>query len=391
MAPEEHLSQYACEVARRDTGASLGWLEPSTLAITLRLNGAAEVRATFDASHPAAANLDVYRRVLRVYRRRTGIGPMNQRSVVFAGHIHDLEDAGDADGRETVEVVARDAFEAFIRRYQPWASSYATAGSPGQLYDAVAYLVSDANISAEDPLGLDVVYPHGITGVVPVGPGWPLGTWSWDRHEPMAQAFRRMQEPDAGTGFYFTMKYAGAVGASLGGLWICLTPGGLSTPGAGGAPSPRLEYGRGTLQNVASYRAQRVPPVNSVIAVGEEGLAYKSDHEASGADYGLWPTLVSFPGETTPARLDVLGRGAWQPYPLDSIRLELPAPDPADLGPWTPMLWDDLDVGQGIPVLIRGARRTVSGTATIREATVTVPASGVEHLSSLVLDLANVS
>jgi hypothetical protein len=391
MPPLEHLSQYACEVARRDTGASLGWLEPTSMTITLRMNGPGEVRASFDAGHPAAANLDVYRRVLRVYRRRPGIGPQNMRTVVFAGHIHDLEDSGDRHGLERVEVVAKDAFEAFIRRYQPWASSYATAGSPAPLYDAVAYLVSDANISAEDPLGLDVFYPHGIANVSPVGAGWPLGTWSWDRHEPMSQAWRRMQEPEQGVGFYFRMIYAGSGGTSLGGLRIALVPGHLASPAVGGSAIPRLEYGRGTLANVAGYRAQRVPPINSLIAVGDNSLAWKQDHEASAADYGLWPTLASFPGETTTARLDTLGRGAWQPYPLDSIRLDLPLPDPDNAGPWTPMLWDDIDIGQGVPVLIRGARRTITGTATIREATVTVPASGVEFISSLILDLPGTS
>lgn len=390
MAPLESLSQYACEVSRRDTGAALGWLEPTSLEITLRLNGAGECRATFDAAHPAAANLDVYRRVLRVYRRRPGLGPQNSRTIVFAGHVHDLADVGDADGRERVEVTARGAFESFIRRFQPWASSYATAGAPASLTGAVQQLVGDANISAEDPAGLDVTYLHGVGAVVAVGAGWPTGYWSWEKHEPMAQAWRKLQEPEAGTGFYFKEVYAGSGGTTVNALWICMTADGLATPAIGNIRE-RLEYGPGTRGSASGYRIERVPPINSVIAVGENGLAWKNDSESSGADYGLWPTLVSYPGETLTSRLDLLARGVWQPFPLDSIRLTLPPPDPDDLGPYTPMLWDDLDIGQGVPVLVRGARRDVSGTATLREATVTVPPAGAEYVSSIVLDLPNAS
>lgn len=390
MAPLESLSQYACEVSRRDTGAPLGILEPLSLEITLRLNGPGECRATFDAAHQAAANLDVYRRVLRVYRRRPGLGPMNARTVVFAGHVHDLADVGDAHGQERVEVTARGPFEAFLRRYQPWASSYATAGAPASLTGAVQQLVNDANISAEDPAGIDASYLHGISAVVAVGAGWPTGYWSWEKHEPMAQAWRKLQEPEAGTGFYFREMYAGSGGTSIAGLWIGIAADSLSVPAIGGIRE-RLEHGLGTRGSASGYRIERVPPVNSVIAVGENALAWKTDSESSAADYGLWPTLVSFPGETLTSRLDVLARGVWQPFPLDSIRLTLPPPDPDDLGPFTPMMWDDLDIGETIPVLVRGARRTVSGDATLREVTVNVPPAGAEYVSSIVLDLPNAS
>jgi hypothetical protein len=386
---------WALEVVDR-FGVAKGILAPVGFSVTSRLNGVSELRMSVEPSSDGAKALEQYSRVIRAWRRPPGAFPSNPGRIIrFAGHVHDLGDAGDADGSETCEVVARDPFAAMIVRYQPWESSWGTPSVPAPLNGAVVQQVADLNISAEDPGGIDASYPHGLS-VVTVGAGWANVNLSWSKHTPAEAMFRALQEGEAGTqGFYWTVKpndpiinAAAAAAGTIAYLWIAVAPGSLS----GVATSrPRLEYGPGTLNSVASYQARRLPPINSVIALGANGISWKNDSESSGATYGLWPTLVSYLDVDTTAKLDVLARGVWHVFPGDLISVELPAATDPAAAAAAPMLWDDFEVGDSLPVLIRGARRTISGNALVREATVAVDAEGNERLSGMVLDLAGVS
>lgn len=386
-------AQWALEVADR-VGAAKGVLEWESLQVTQRLNGTSELRAEVDPTSQGAKALEVYSRLVRAWRRPPGALASGNpgRLIRFAGHVHELEDTADADGTEGCSLVAKDPSAAMLARFQPWHSGW----GPAPLNGAVSQLVGDLTISAEDPAGLDASYPHGLT-VSAIGAGWPTVSLAVEKHTPGEQAFRSMQEGEAGTmGFYWTVKpidpiinpatVAGGVHASM---WVAVAPGSLS---AVPPPLPRLEYGLGTLRTLAAYRARRVPPVNSVIATASgTGLTWKNDSESSGATYGLWPVLASFADVDTTARLDALARGVWHVFPGDTISIDLPeVPDPATAAQ-APMLWDDFEVGDSLAVLLRGTRRTVSGTALVREATVTVDAEGTERLTNLVLDLAGVA
>jgi hypothetical protein len=185
------------------------------------------------------------------------------------------------------------------------------------------------------------------------------------------------------------MPAAFPVGGTLAHMWIAVNAADLSQ--LPGVAKPALEYGAGTRGAITSYSVSRVPPINSVIATNGKGLFWKNDFEASGVTYGLWPTLVNFPDAETTTELDALARGVWRVYPVDSIAAQLGGlQDPAARGAAL-MLWDDFDLGDAVPVYIRGARRTITGTATVREATVEVDAEGAERTASIVLDLAAVA
>lgn len=375
------VQQYAFEVTDR-AGVTLATLQPLSARLTLRLNGTSEATLTLLASDGGAGALEVYSSVIRVWRR-SGDSLTGVRAVRFVGHVHALREDGDPDGLETVEVTARDPSAAFLARYQPWDSSW----GPNTLAVAVAGLVGDANISAEDPAGLDATYGHGM-GVLAVGAGWPSSTWAFTRNQPMTEAFRSLQEGDVGSqGFYWTVRgEAFVTGGILATMKIAVAASDLS-PLAAGAQRPSLEYGPGTVNNVLGYSVDRVPPVNSVIAIGAGGISWKNDSESSGATYGLWPTLVSYPDVDTTARLDALARGVWHVFPVDAITVSPAWPQDPEARAALPRMFDHFDLGDSVPVLIRGARRTISGTCMVREVTVGLDAEGTERTTSLVLDL----
>lgn len=379
MAGEVDSGRWVVEVLNL-AGVSQGWLDVQDLRVTARMNGISECSGTVLASSPGAAALDVYRAVIRAWRRN-GSDLTGVREARFAGQVHGLREVGDADGLETVEFVARDPLAAALQRFQPWNSSW----GPTTLDVAVAGFIGDLAISAEDPAGLDATYPHGL-GVVALGGGWPSGTWGFERRRKGEDLFKLLQEGDAATqGFYYRSRPRTSTGTTYADLLIALAPATLSSLAAGVTRTP-LEYGAGTRGQIASYAVDRVPPVNSILAVGAEGLTWLIDSESSGAAYGLWPEQFSWTEETTTARLDVLARGVWRPFPTDSIQVELGWPADPRAREALPKMWDDFDLGDSLVVYIRGARRTVSATALVREVTVEVDAEGTERTTGLVLD-----
>lgn len=380
--------QYAVELVRRSDGVTLAALDPTEFAITRRMHAAGDCRMTLDARSPGAASIDVYKTIIRIWRRRADFRD-TVRSIVFAGHVHEVHDEGDEDGNETLTVVARDPWANVERRFQPWNSSW----GPAPLHTVLAGFIGDAAISAEDPAGLDATYGHGLAVTNMTALGWPTVTKGFDARKPIPELFRMLQEGDtASQGFYWTVvPHTVADPNIVGVMRVALTPADLASVVTYGGGGRQLEYGPGTQGTVARYSADRIPPVNSVLAVGKEGLSWLINSESSGDVYGLWQTEVSYGEVTTTAELDALARGVWQPFPADSIKVEPAWPRDPDSVANPPMGFDDFEVGSSLHVLIRGARRTIEGDFMVREFTVSIDVDGVERTTSITLDLPNAS
>lgn len=364
------------DVVYAPTGDVLGQLQAENMRIVDRLNGGMELTATVRAELAGGTDLGVANRIVRAFQRDT---PTGDRVLRFAGHVHEpLTDTGDADGGEYVELIAKSPWALMAYRYLDtnggaWGYSATDAGA------IAADLIARARefYPPPPPYTIPDESEHGLGATVFATVNRDRG---YDAGQPIGEAIAALAAIE--NGFDFIER---PVDPWTWPVFSRLVIGDLATV----VEDVRLEYGEGTVANVAGYRIDQMLPVNSIIATGAQDVRVQVFDEASIAGYGLWTRTISHPTVTDLGTLTAHANAALRPVPVDLVAVDLAGPQPvaADLGRF-PRYWTEFQVGSILRVYIRGARRTLDVDALVREATVEVDAEGAERVVGLVLEVA---
>lgn len=370
--PSGDPARWLLDITNR-AGVVVAQFEPQSFRITDTLNVGMSMEGIARADAPGAASLSVQERVVRAWRRTSGGGVGVERTLRFAGHVHaPLTDTGDANGAEMVQFIARDPFAALAWRY---VSSHLSWGDESQdVYVDIGVIASDlAGAATEYEPGVDpflITSDHGLR-VTQVQPS-VSGANGVDPGKQFAEAIIQLAELE--TGFWFRIE-ALEMGAGFGAMKIYAPLPGVARNAA------RFEYGPRTLANLSSFRVDTQMVINAVSVFGGNNIVVKVFDQDSIDQYGLWETTLNFSDVYDPRALRAHGNEAMRPDPVQTFSCEV-----ATGAPSAPMLWDSFNVGDSVPLYIRGERVNVDRMVTVTSATVEVDENGDESLASLVLE-----
>lgn len=358
-------ARWAWELCGLD-GTPVAALTPSAASVTRKLNDPGEVSIELRADTVGALEVRSTSHIVRGWRGVDG----GARVLRFAGVVSSVVGAAATGAADTVTVAARDPFAVLLERAMQEAASF-TAQTPRAI---VAALVAAQNVRAGTHLR------------VAAGTGGPLRDRSYELGKRVGEAIVQLSE--VVDGFWWVVDPVDD-GATIGELSLRHPAPGAVNDGAS------WEYGAGTANTLAEASVQTRPPVNHVLALGAgegpEQLVAVATSPASIAEHGLYDAVL--------AHVDVSLAATLQGHADDALRADprrtvsgRAARAQVD-GAHVPALWDDFDVGDNVPVVVRHDAPAASydGRAVVTSVRVDVDAAGREHIAALeLLDVANV-